>query len=185
MANSNNIVVEKDLQDVDIESNMPKLQVPLTALCVESLPDEEDCTCVICLDEIGENERIEFSCKHVLHVKCGQELCYKAICDRKDITCPTCRAVLVSLDSYGPQVFPEVLIPSSVTVIPITESASLRVTLPIHRPSPPARARRNAVYNPNQVVVVNGEGCTGARFIGTSVFCLVFMALILYLTLRT
>lgn len=176
---------EKNLQEVDIESNMPTLQEPVTALCVESLSDEEECTCVICLENIGKNERIEFSCKHVLHVKCGQELCVKAICDRKDITCPTCRAVLVSLDSYGPQVYPEEVIPNTITVIPITGSASLRVTLPLSRPMPPARARRNAVYGNNQVVVINGDGCTGARFIGTSVFCLVFIALILFLTLRT
>ena len=103
--------------EVDIHDDMTEphnlVQMLESRLCVEDenkvmiKVDDEDVTkdedeehiCVICLEHMN-TYLFEMQCDHVIHYECAELYIAKAIYDKKDITCPICRALLLSSSEY-------------------------------------------------------------------------------------
>jgi hypothetical protein len=66
--------------------------------------DEEN-VCAICLEDMNtcDTPLFEMYCEHMLHYDCATHYLTKAIQDKKDITCPICRAILLTSSEYVPK----------------------------------------------------------------------------------
>jgi len=56
----------------------------------------EDQRCSICLDEL-EKDTLHLPCGHCFHVKCILTYASSCVKDKKEVTCPLCRHVIVPI----------------------------------------------------------------------------------------
>jgi hypothetical protein len=61
--------------------------------------EDEEHICAICLEHMN-THLFEMQCNHVIHYECAELYIANAIQDKKDITCPICRALLLSSSEY-------------------------------------------------------------------------------------
>lgn len=78
-------------QEVEL-SSIPKQNVsPEVNIIIDDSNDEN--ACVICLENLNDEQSIRFHCGHIFHIHCILEWIYSLFVRNADISCPICRSI--------------------------------------------------------------------------------------------